>query len=100
MNARSFIVMGALGGIFVGTLAATAKAQPATSSSWRAPRTPWGDPDLQGIWTNATATPLERPEELKGKQVLTDEELAERDRQVAQENNTDNAPPVARSAHQ
>ena len=95
MNARSFIVMSVLAaGIVVGALAATANAQTTTSSSVRAPRTPWGDPDLQGVWTNATATPLERPKELEGKQVLTDEELAERDRQVAQENSTDNAPPA------
>ena len=25
------------------------------------PRTPWGDPDLQGVWTGSTLTPLERP---------------------------------------
>jgi hypothetical protein len=93
MNHRVLVVMGVLAaGIVVGTLAATANAQTATSRSWSAPRTPWGDSDLQGMWTNATATPLERPKALEGKQVLTDEELAERDRQVAQENSTDNAP--------
>jgi hypothetical protein len=41
-----------------------------------APRTPWGDPDLQGVWTNTTTTPLERPDNLAGKQVLTPEERA------------------------
>ena len=35
------------------------------------PRTPWGDPDLQGLWTNATITPFERPANLCGKPVLT-----------------------------
>jgi hypothetical protein len=40
---------------------------------------PWGDPDLQGIWSNTTTTPLERPSNLAGKQVLTSEERAERD---------------------
>ena len=39
-------------------------------------RTPWGDPDLQGTWTNTTTTPLERPSELAGKPVLTAEERA------------------------
>ena len=29
-------------------------------SDWNPPETPWGDPDLQGVWTNATLTPLER----------------------------------------
>ncbi len=37
-------------------------------------RTPWGDPDLQGSWSNATLTPLQRPAELKDKEVFTPEE--------------------------
>ena len=39
-------------------------------------RTPWGDPDLQGVWTNRTTTPLERPIELGERAVLSDEERA------------------------
>jgi hypothetical protein len=46
-------------------------------------RTPWGDPDLQGVWTNTTITPLERPESVAGKDVLTDEERTELDAQAA-----------------
>ena len=38
--------------------------------------TPWGDPDLQGIWSFATITPLERPVQHAGKELLTDEEVA------------------------
>jgi len=95
MNRPVLVLVGVLSAVgVVLTLAPAASAQTATSSARSAPRTPWGDPDLQGIWTNATATPLERPKELEGKQVLTDEELAERDRHVAQENSTDNAPPA------
>ena len=41
------------------------------------PITPWGDPDLQGIWTNQTPTPLERPEALAGKYTLTEAEAGE-----------------------
>ena len=44
---------------------------------WAVPRTGWGVPDLQGIWTNATLTPIERPDSLVGKTVLTAEEAAE-----------------------
>ena len=55
--------------------ALAAPAQP-VASTWRAPRTPWGHPDLQGIWTNVTATPLERPRDLAGRTVLTEEERA------------------------
>jgi hypothetical protein len=40
-------------------------------------KTPWGDPDLQGIWSNQTPTPLERPDALAGKTTLTEAEAAE-----------------------
>lgn len=43
-------------------------------------RTPWGDPDLQGIWSNQTPTPLERPEALAAKHTFTEEEAAEFER--------------------
>ena len=45
--------------------------------SYAAPRNDLGQPDLSGIWTNNSATPLERPEQLGDKATLTDEELAE-----------------------
>ena len=38
------------------------------------PRTPWGHPDLQGLWNVATITPLERPDEAKGRLTLTQDE--------------------------
>jgi hypothetical protein len=41
------------------------------------PRTPWGDPDLQGVWNDATSTPLQRPGAVGAKDVLSDEEAAE-----------------------
>ena len=41
------------------------------------PRTSWGDPDLQGLWSHGTATPLERREEYAGREHLTEEEIAE-----------------------
>jgi hypothetical protein len=41
-----------------------------------APRTPWGHPDLQGTWSNATLTPLQRPVELGDKEFYTPDELA------------------------
>ena len=43
-------------------------------------RTPWGDPDLQGIWSYATFTPLQRPDDLAGREFLTPEEIAEQNR--------------------
>src|SRR4051794_38888231 len=41
-------------------------------------RTPWGDPDLQGSWSNSTTTPLERPAKYAGREFMTATELAER----------------------
>ena len=41
-----------------------------------APRTLWGDPDLQGIWVGSTLTPLERPAEFEGREFLTYAEVA------------------------
>src|SRR5262245_28837492 len=48
----------------------------------QAPRTADGQPDLQGIWTNATLTPFERPLELRNKEFFTPEEAAEYERQA------------------
>jgi len=45
-------------------------------------RTPWGVPDLQGIWTGSTMTPLERRPEHSGKAVLTEEEVAALERRA------------------
>ena len=57
----------------VALLTATASAQ---SSNWTVPRLADAHPDLQGIWTNATLTPVERPDGLRDKAVLTAEEAA------------------------
>jgi len=47
----------------------------AASKSWVAPKTPWGHPDLQGIWDTASGIPLERAKALGTKAVLTAEEI-------------------------
>ena len=52
-------------------------------------RTPWGDPDLEGIWTNATLTPLQRPPELAGKEFFTPEEAAQFRRTRIEQANAD-----------
>ncbi len=48
-----------------------------SGKKWTAPRTVDGQPDIQGVWANNHATPLQRPPQWAGKQVLTDRELAE-----------------------
>ncbi len=60
-------------------------ASKATSGkSWTAPRTPDGKPDLQGYWSNATVTPLERPKGLGAKEFYTDDEFAKLNTRVRQ----------------
>jgi hypothetical protein len=63
MNLRCTATVLALGGLVV-TAAPPAAAQQANAAGggWEVPRTPHGHPDLQGNWTTATITPLERPE--------------------------------------
>ena len=55
---------------------ASLSAVPLSAGGQAPPRTPWGDPDLQGIWTGSTLTPLERPRDLGEKAFLTAEEAA------------------------
>ena len=85
MRYRGLVATGTmLVGIVAMSLAASAGAQ-------SLPRTPWGDPDLQGFWSNTTTTPLERPSELAGRAELSAEERAEIDAEAAR--NADQPPP-------
>ena len=52
------------------------KAAPAADNKTPQSRTPWGDPDLQGVYTFSTLTPVERPREFAEKDTLTEAELA------------------------
>lgn len=69
-------------------VAAPLIAQTAPSqSAYKAPRTPWGDPDLQGIWpsTHMVGVPLERPERYGTRLMLTDAEFRELQQAAARE---------------
>ena len=88
MNLRSLAPTGALTYTCLLGLLVPATAQ-AQESDWTPGRTAWGDPDLQGVYTFSTQTPLERPEGLGNKETYTEEELAELERQAAQRIATD-----------
>ena len=75
MTGRSLVVVVTLTA-WVCLLPPAALAQPSTDE-WTVPRTADGRPDLQGVWANNTATPLERPDVWADKTSLTDEELAQ-----------------------
>ena len=62
----------------------TARKTVPAKARWTPPRTPSGDPDIQGIWSNASIIPLERPKEQEGKQVFTPEEMAAYEARVFQ----------------
>ena len=64
----------------------SAPAKPAASKNWVPPRTAWGEPDLQGTWTNRTITPLQRPTYQEGRQVLTDDEVAAQEEEARTRN--------------
>ena len=63
--------------LFAGGGLAPALCAEAADDSWIVPRTVDGQPDLQGVWANNNAIPLQRPPEWEGKERLTDSELAE-----------------------
>jgi hypothetical protein len=70
-------------------LSAARADERAAAQSWQAPRTADGHPDLEGVWSFATLTPLERPAELAGRASFTDDEAAAYEREVLARVNTD-----------
>jgi hypothetical protein len=62
------------------------QAAPRAVSNYTPPRTPWGDPDLQGVWpgTEMVGVPLQRPAQFGARNVLTEEEFQQRVRQAKQ----------------
>jgi hypothetical protein len=60
---------------------APAKPAAPVKKAFTSPKTPWGDPDLQGVWNDATSTPLQR--DIGAKDVLSDEEAADFQKELA-----------------
>ena len=63
------------------------------------PRTAWGDPDLQGTWSYASLTPLERPAELADQEFFTPEEAAARNEYWTEERWESPPPPGSVGAY-
>src|SRR5213592_5167392 len=93
MNTRVFASMGLLISV---TLLLEARAQTlpavsgktvAASKGWTAPKTPWGDPDLQGTWTSddCIGTPMNRPANFGDRLFYTEQELADREGTLARQ---------------
>ena len=91
MKRRLRIVSGAAMLAVVVLASAVVSSQGQSSSPYSPPRTPWGDPDLQGIWpgTDSVGVPFERPERFGTRLFLTDAELKEREQQAAKQEELD-----------
>jgi len=84
---RRFIAVAVFGVLFGGAVLTVEAQRSAT------PRTPWGDPDLQGVWTSEAElnTPFERPSQFGERQFLTDVEFTQRQAQAGRQIDSDNA---------
>ena len=60
-----------------------AVAEETADSDWTLEKTPWGDPDLEGVWSNATITPFERRAAQADQEFLTEEEVEEAEGRMA-----------------
>ena len=68
-------------GLLVAVSGTLAQGQIGVRKTWNPPRTPDGQPDLQGVWNFSTITPMERPANVTGTE-FTDQEIGERQRQA------------------
>jgi hypothetical protein len=59
------------------------------ASNWVTPRTPWGEPDLQGTYSNRTITPFERPANVNGREYFTPEEVADIEKRAQEQSGDD-----------
>ena len=90
MSRRVLISVSAFGLVVVlGGVVAACGQQASSGSSqtsgedWTPPKTPWGDPDLQGIYNYGTSTPLQRPQSVADKSVMSDDEAKQLQDQIA-----------------
>lgn len=75
-RSRAFLAALVTGLVTQLPMGAQVPAVRAAVPAWNVPLTSWGEPDLEGVWLNNAATPLERPEPLTGRTRLSDDEVA------------------------
>jgi hypothetical protein len=99
MRHRIFVSICSLAAVMMVPMYAQAPKAAAKAKSWTVPRTPDGHPDLQGTWTNATLTPLERPAQFAGKLTVSAAEAKAYEQSDLTTNDIDNpeAPLLARA---
>jgi hypothetical protein len=76
-----------------GVLAIAGAMAGVNAAEWKTPRTPWGEPDLQGTWSSEAdlTTPFERPAEYGTRQWMTDQEFADRQTRTLAQLDVDNS---------
>ena len=91
MREKSFALVAVLAVIALAAIALPVAAQTgarpgaAAPQGWTPPRTPWGEPDLQGTFSNRTITPFERPANVNGREYFTPEEVAELEKRASEQ---------------
>jgi len=91
MKHLTFVAAAALFASAAGPAIGQATKAASAAKSWAQPKTPWGDPDVQGTWTSddCIGTPLNRPVNLGEKAFYTEEDLAKRQDQLAKQKERD-----------
>ena len=89
MQLRAFLQVPLLAVLLALASVAGQAEQKVRAKTWTPPRTADGQPDLQGLWTNSTITPFERPKDLAGKEFFTEEEAVAYEKRVAANSSRD-----------
>src|SRR5262245_54615263 len=82
----------------VSVLGQNRSAAPASGKAWTPPRTPSGEPDLEGVWTSTTTAPLERPAQFGDRLFLSDQEFAEIEKRLLTQRESDGVETLAANA--